>query len=84
MAYAEGVAPFLEVEKETKTPNAHTFLRNMDQDKTCHIAQAADLVIMLTKGLNESKGVYKILGDAKHATWTEVGPPNFTCYLRAI
>ena len=84
MSYAEGVAPFREVEKEAKAPNAYTFLQNLDQDKTCHIAQAADLVIMLTKGLNESKGVFKMLGNAKHATWTEVSSPHFTSCIRAI
>jgi hypothetical protein len=77
MSYAEGVSPFREVEKDAKAPNAYKFLKNLDQDKTCHIAQAADLVIMLTKGLNESKGVYKQLGRAKYATWTEVSLPNF-------
>ncbi|KAE9380637.1 hypothetical protein N431DRAFT_459558 [Stipitochalara longipes BDJ] len=71
MSYAEGVSPFREIEQEAKAPNAYTFLQKLDQDKTCHIAQAADLVIMLTKGLNESKGVYKQLGSARSATWAE-------------
>jgi len=75
MAYAEGVVPFREVENEAKKPNAYTHLKSLDQDKTCYIAQAADLVIMLTKGLNESKGVFKILGNASSATWTEVSSP---------
>jgi hypothetical protein len=82
MSYAEGVFSFREVEKETKAPNAYTILQNLDQDKTCHIAQAADLVIMLTKGLDESKGVFKIRGTALSATWTEVSfascAPNIT------
>ena len=72
MSYAEGASPFRDVQMETKAPNAYTHLKQLDQDKTCHIAQAADLVIMLTNGLNESKGVYKQLGEAKSADWTEV------------
>jgi hypothetical protein len=72
MSYAEGVSPFREVEKEAKAPNAYTFMKSLDQDKTCHIAQAADLVIMLTEGMNESKGVYKQQGKANSADWTEV------------
>jgi hypothetical protein len=84
MSYAEGVSPFREVEKKAKVPNAYTFLRSLDQDKTCHIAQAADLVIMLTKGLNESKGVYKMLGNAKHAAWTEVSFPHFTSLAQLV
>lgn len=76
MAYAEGVSPFREVAKEAKAPNAYTTLQDMDQDKTCHIAQAADLVIMLTKGLDESKGVFKLHSTASSATWTEVSYPS--------
>jgi hypothetical protein len=72
MAYAEGVAPFREVEKEATKPNAYTHLQSLDQEKTCYIAQAADLVIMLTKGLDESKGVFKLMGNASAATWTDV------------
>jgi hypothetical protein len=78
MLYAEGVSAFREVVKEAKAPNAYTILQNLDQNKTCHIAEAADLVIMLTRALNESKGVYKQFGKALHATWTEVSSPRFT------
>jgi hypothetical protein len=78
MSYAEGVFPFREVEKETNAPNAYTYLQSLDQEKTCHIAQAADLVIMLTKGLDESKGVVKLLGNASSASWTEVSSLYFT------
>lgn len=81
MSYAEGVSPFREVHKETKAPNAYTFLQNLDQSKTCHIAQAADLVIMLTKGLDESKGVFKLLGNASSAIWTEVSYLNSTLHF---
>ncbi|KAH8789424.1 pyridine nucleotide-disulfide oxidoreductase-domain-containing protein [Hyaloscypha sp. PMI_1271] len=83
MFYAEGVSAFREAVKEAKAPNAYTVLQNLDQNKTCHIAQAADLITMLTGALNEPKGVYKQFGKALHATWTEsnnwkvaVSPPG--------
>lgn len=72
MDYAEGVEPFRDVAKETKAPNAYTHLKGLDQENTCYIAQAADLCIMLTKGLNEAKGVYKQLGSVSSASWTKV------------
>src|SRR5664279_2414969 len=72
MAYADGVTPFKQVAEETPAPNAYTHLKGLDQEKTCHIAQAADLCIMLTKGLNESKGVFKQVGSVSGASWSDV------------
>lgn len=74
--YAEGVAAFRDVAKETKAPNAYTHLKSLDQEDTCYIAQAADVCIMLTKGLDESKGVHKQLGTVSGASWTEVSQPS--------
>jgi alpha-1,3/alpha-1,6-mannosyltransferase len=74
VAYAEGVSPFRDVANETPSPNAYTHLKGLDQEDTCHIAQAADLCLMLTKGLDESKGVFKQLGNLFMASWTEVSP----------
>ncbi|CAL3962545.1 unnamed protein product [Diplocarpon coronariae] len=71
ISYAEGVSPFVEVAKETPAPNAYTHLKDLDQENTCHIAQAADLCLMLTKGLDESRGVYKQLGDVSSASWSD-------------
>jgi alpha-1,3/alpha-1,6-mannosyltransferase len=62
------------VAKETTSPNAYTHLKGLDQEDTCHIAQAADLCLMLTKGLDESKGVFKQLGSVSAASWSEVSP----------
>jgi alpha-1,3/alpha-1,6-mannosyltransferase len=72
MAYADGVSPFREVAEETPAPNAYTELKDLDQEDTCYIKEAADLCIMLTKGLNESKGVYKQMGSVSGASWTNV------------
>ena len=70
--YAEGVSPFREIAKETPTPNAYSHLKDLGQEDTCHIAQAADLCIMLTKGLDASKGVDKQIGSVSSAKWSEV------------
>lgn len=47
-------------------------LLSLDQEKTCHIAQAADLCLMLTEGLNESKAVFKHRGRVTDASWSNV------------
>lgn len=76
---------FRDVAKETPTPNAYSHLKGLDQEETCHIAEAADLCIMLTKGLDESKGVHKHLGRASAASWSDVSshsyPPAFSLEL---
>jgi alpha-1,3/alpha-1,6-mannosyltransferase len=70
--YAEGVQAFRDVLKEMGRPNAYTHLKGLDQEDTCHIAQAADLCVMLTKGLDEEKGVFKQFGSVSRASWSEV------------
>lgn len=47
-------------------------LLSLDPEKTCHIAQAADLCLMLTKGLDENKGVFKHQGRVTDAAWSNV------------
>ncbi|KAL2069675.1 hypothetical protein VTL71DRAFT_14354 [Oculimacula yallundae] len=76
--YADAVTPFLEIAKETRTPNAYTHLKSLDQEDTCYIAQAADLCLMLTEGLNESRGVHKQLGDVSDASWSDSTNWNVT------
>jgi alpha-1,3/alpha-1,6-mannosyltransferase len=72
--YAEGVEPFRKIAEATPTPNAFSRLKEMDQEDTCHIAQAADLCIMLTMGLDEAAGVDKQLGYVSSAQWSDVSP----------
>lgn len=47
-------------------------LLSLDQEKTCHIAQAADLCLMLTEGLDETKAVFKHQGRVTDASWSNV------------
>lgn len=70
--YAEGISPFREIAEETPSPNAYSHLKGLEQENTCHIAQAADLCIMFTKGLSASKGVDKQLGSVSSAAWSDV------------
>lgn len=55
-------------------------LLSLDQEKTCHIAEAADLCLMLTEGLDETKGVFKHQGRVTDAAWSNVGLTP--CYHR--
>lgn len=75
MAYADGVTCFRDIAQET-TPNAYSHLKGLDQENTCHIAQAADLCIMLTKGLDGSRDVYKQTGNVFAASWSDVSFPK--------
>lgn len=70
--YAEGVESFKSVTSETPKPNAISHLLELPQEKTCHIAQAADMCLMLTEGLNESKDVFKHKGRVTDASWSNV------------
>lgn len=70
--YAEGVKAFRDLAVEMPKPNAYSHLKSLDQEDTCHIAQAADLCIMFTQGLDASKGVHKQLGNVDSASWSEV------------
>lgn len=49
-----------------------TNLLSLDPEKTCHIAQAADLCLMLTEGLDKSKDVFKQKGRVTDASWSNV------------
>ncbi|KAG9229935.1 hypothetical protein BJ875DRAFT_386255 [Amylocarpus encephaloides] len=71
MMYADGVEPFKNVAEETARPNAYSQLQGLDQENTCHIAEVADLCIMLTEGLGKSKGVHKHSGNVSGASWSE-------------
>lgn len=70
--YAEEILPFRQIAEETPAPNAYSHLKGLEQEDTCHIAQAADLCVMFTKGLDASKGVDKHIGAVSSAEWSDV------------
>lgn len=70
--YAEGVKPFRDLIEQTPKPNAYSELMSLNQEDTCYIAEAADLCIMFTKELDESKGVHKQIGSVESASWSNV------------
>lgn len=65
------MSPFREIFEAAPAPNAYSQLQDLDQEKTCHIAEAADLCLMLTKGLDRFD-VYKQLGVASEVSWSDV------------
>ncbi len=72
MSYAEGLSAFRTIATSSPEPNAISHLKRLDQDKTCHIAEAADMCLMLTKGLAKFDGVTPQTGSAADASWSEV------------
>lgn len=72
VAFAEAVAPLRSITEEIPRPNAFSHLQKLDQKKGCDISNAADLCLMLTDGLNESRGVYKMTGELTEATLSKV------------
>lgn len=75
MMYADGVAPFREIAEGSRKPNAYTALRELDQEETCQIAEAADLCLMLSDGLAQRNDVERVTGSAKTASWSDVSIP---------
>ncbi|POS85490.1 hypothetical protein EPUL_001991 [Erysiphe pulchra] len=73
VAFCDALSSFREIAKNTQRPNAYTLLQALRQDDTCHIAEAADLCLMLTQGLNETLGVYKRQGTVTSASWSDWG-----------
>ncbi|TQS33761.1 hypothetical protein Golomagni_05882 [Golovinomyces magnicellulatus] len=71
VAFADALSTFRDVVKESQRPNAYTTLQDLSQEATCHIAEAADLCLMLTKGLDWSRGVHKKLGTVSSASWSD-------------
>jgi alpha-1,3/alpha-1,6-mannosyltransferase len=76
--YADGVEPFRKITEEAKQPNAYTVMRDMDQEKTCEISQAADLCNFLTAGLKEHDDVHWFKQKIFCAMWSQVSFPTET------
>ncbi|KAH8601433.1 pyridine nucleotide-disulfide oxidoreductase-domain-containing protein [Bisporella sp. PMI_857] len=81
VSYADATKAFRDITSDAKKPNAYSTLLDLNQEDTCTIAEAADLIIMLTEGLNESKGVIKQQGVVGNAVRSENG--NWSVNLRS-
>lgn len=54
--------PFKTVIENTPRPNAFTTLAKLDQEKTCHLHYAADMIRSLTDGLIKMDQVHACRG----------------------
>ncbi|PNS18656.1 hypothetical protein CAC42_5195 [Sphaceloma murrayae] len=55
--FAEALTPFKQVIEKTPSPNAIDRLRDLNQDKGTQLGNAADMLVMLTRGLMHTPGV---------------------------
>ncbi|KAJ5997654.1 hypothetical protein N7499_005951 [Penicillium canescens] len=78
-AYATATQPFQKAIENTSLPNAFSALAKLDQDKTCHLHYAADMVRGLTDGLKKMDDVYACRGFVSAANLSEgSGSPTWT------
>ncbi|KAJ6024856.1 hypothetical protein N7540_005653 [Penicillium herquei] len=61
-AYGTALQPFRTVIENTPQPNAFTTMAKLDQEKTCHLHYAADMIRGLTDGLKKMQDVYACHG----------------------
>ncbi|KAL2824505.1 pyridine nucleotide-disulfide oxidoreductase-domain-containing protein [Aspergillus cavernicola] len=61
-AFATAVQPFQSVINSSRIPNAFTTMAKLDQEKTCHLHHAADVVRALTEGIVKMDQVYACRG----------------------
>ncbi|KAJ5449771.1 uncharacterized protein N7458_006220 [Penicillium daleae] len=61
-AYATAVQPFQTVIENTPRPNAFTTMAKLDQEKTCHLHYAADMIRGITDGLIKMDRVHACRG----------------------
>ncbi|PYH46655.1 uncharacterized protein BP01DRAFT_381680 [Aspergillus saccharolyticus JOP 1030-1] len=70
-AYATAVQPFRSVIANTRMPNPFTTMAKLDQDKTCHLHHAADVVCALTEGITKMDSVLACRGTVTAANLSE-------------
>ncbi|KAJ5250393.1 hypothetical protein N7489_000803 [Penicillium chrysogenum] len=80
-AYARATQPFQKVIDNTKSPNAFTKLAKLDQESTCTLGFAADMVRDLTAGLLKMEQVYACHGSVKSANLNET-TSNWTISIK--
>lgn len=69
--YATVLQPFRTVINTTPIPNAFSKLAKLDQEKTCHLHHAADMIQALTNGLGKFEQVHKYQGMVTAANLSE-------------
>ncbi|KAI0970735.1 hypothetical protein F4678DRAFT_100983 [Xylaria arbuscula] len=69
--FANDVLPFGAIVKATPQPNALTALQELPQDQGCTLSYAADMCLMLTRGLIVHPGVQSHRGKVTSATLDE-------------
>ncbi|KAI0517329.1 hypothetical protein F5B22DRAFT_635946 [Xylaria bambusicola] len=69
--FAHDVSPFRTIAEATPKPNALTALQELPQDKGCRLSYAADMCLMLTKGLTVHPQVHSHEGKVTSATLDE-------------
>lgn len=82
--YGQALEPFRRIIDQAKGTNAFSTLQSLPQDQGCSIAHAADLVLMLSKGVQQMPGLDTTKGrvsggnfDMASKAWTvEVEPSN--------
>ena len=70
-SYATGVQPFRNIVQTTKTPNAFSVMNKMDQNDTCSLHYAADMIKDLTAGLLKMKQVSPFWGEVMSANFED-------------
>lgn len=61
-SFATATQPFQTVIENSRSPNAFTTLAKLDQDKTCSLGYAADMIRGLTDGLVKMEQVNAFRG----------------------
>ncbi|KAJ5458281.1 hypothetical protein N7475_009669 [Penicillium sp. IBT 31633x] len=80
-AFATATQPFQKVINNTKAPNAFSALAKLDQESTCTLGYAADMVRSLTDGLLKMDEVYACHGSVKSANLNEA-TANWTILVK--
>ena len=70
-AFATATQPFQKIVDSSRSPNAFTALSQLDQEKTCALSYAADMIHGLTDGLMKMDQVHALRGFVAAANLNE-------------
>ena len=80
LAYARALEPFRRVIDSTPVPNAVTRLDKLDQNVGCTLGLAADMLLMLNKGIARLEQVNVVIGTVVGASYSkEVSKHSLLC-----